>query len=184
MRHPAYKLAPDRSRDGELRAQDTVTCPELYQRLLLEAVRVTRSRAEAEDVVQDCFVKALESERDGHGPDNPRAWLTIAVRHRSIDAVRSRHRRQSKPCDVAAPLADTPSESDAFLSVAPEQLEHALQAIPAALRQLIELRYLQQLSYRELAERLRLSTETVGVRLHRARLLLRGTLTRRDAPAE
>lgn len=166
-----------RQQRNETWVQLTFASSGLYKRLLHEATRVTRSLTDAEDVVHDCLIKALESERDGNHLLNLGAWLTTAVRHRSIDAVRSRQRRQSQPMELGSDDLELTRVSEDASSVAPHMLEQALAAMPATLREIIELRYVEQLSYRELSERLNLTADAVGTRLHRARTLLRETLT-------
>ena len=159
---------------GPARREQYSSLAPLYRRLLLEAKRIVSSPADAEDIVQDCFVRALESDQAGRGPANLQAWLTIAVRHRSIDVLRSRCRQRLGAVNVAHdPERAQCPEQDQKMSVAIEQLRCAIQEIPRVSQQLIELRYVEQLTYRQLAMKLDLSAKAVGVRLHRARSLLR-----------
>lgn len=65
-------------------------------RVLATLVRTTGSLEVAEDAVQDAVVKALESWSLNGVPPEPRAWLTVAARHRAIDLLRRESRRGDK----------------------------------------------------------------------------------------
>jgi RNA polymerase sigma-70 factor (ECF subfamily) len=69
---------------------DTHIFEEASPRLLGLAYRILGSRADAEDAVQDTFIKWRDADRDGI--DNPVAWLTTACTRRCIDLLRSAHR--------------------------------------------------------------------------------------------
>src|SRR5687768_15194218 len=70
-------------------------------RLTAISSRIVGSRAEAEDIVQDCFIKWLGAERDGLV--TPAAWLTTVVQHKSIDHLRRRG-REAQAVQVATEL--------------------------------------------------------------------------------
>lgn len=71
-------------------AIDTVLFEQLRPRLKAISARIVGSDAEAEDVVQDCFLKWHSAERQSLV--TPAAWLTTVVRHQSIDRLRQRAR--------------------------------------------------------------------------------------------
>src|SRR3954469_20945602 len=79
-----------------------------YRRLLGQLIGVTGSVAEAEDVVQEAFVRGLDHPRRLLGADNPEAWLpTVAV-----NLARSRWRRAQRLVGLAPRLVEEPRDTD------------------------------------------------------------------------
>src|SRR4029079_5303922 len=79
-----------------------------YRRLLSQLIGVTGSVAEAEDVVQEAFVRGLDHPRRLLGADNPEAWLrTVAV-----NLARSRWRRTQRFLGLAPRLVEEPRAGD------------------------------------------------------------------------
>src|SRR6188508_962264 len=80
-----------------------------YRRLLGQLIGVTGSVAEAEDVVQEAFVRGLDRPSRLLGADNPEAWLrTVAV-----NLARSRWRRAQRLVGLAPRLVEQPIDGDA-----------------------------------------------------------------------
>ncbi|HET9010568.1 MAG TPA: sigma factor, partial [Gemmatimonadaceae bacterium] len=106
-----------------------------YRRLLGQLIGVTGNVAEAEDVVQEAFVRGLDHPRRLLGADNPEAWLrTVAV-----NLARSRWRRAQRLVGLAPRLVDAPRESDSDGHIV---LLQALRALPAGQREAIALHHL------------------------------------------
>lgn len=80
---------------------DAALFAQLRPRLKAISARIVGSDAEAEDVVQDCFLKWHGAERQSLA--TPAAWLTTVVRHQSIDRLRQRA-RDALAADTAAEL--------------------------------------------------------------------------------
>lgn len=103
--HPAGLL--DRAIDGS----DAVFA-QIYRdhasALYALALRMTGNRATAEDVVQDCFLRALRSGRHFRGDAAPRTWLTRIVINLAIDRIRQ-HRQWLIEPDAIETLAASPS---------------------------------------------------------------------------
>jgi RNA polymerase sigma factor (sigma-70 family) len=77
-------------------ADGTALFEQLRPRLTAISRRIVGSQAEAEDVVQDCFLRWHRTRAAAKGaPDTPAAWLTTVVQHRSIDRLRKRVREQA-----------------------------------------------------------------------------------------
>ena len=134
---------------------------------------LTRDPNDAEDVVQEACVRALRylaSLRDGEG----RAWFLTIVRHASYDWL-GRHRDRG---DGAA-LADVAGDADAEPPQCAERrcdsraLAQAIGALALPYREVIVLRELEELSYKEIATIADIPVGTVMSRLARARALLR-----------
>jgi RNA polymerase sigma-70 factor (ECF subfamily) len=136
-----------------------------YRRLLGQLIGVTGSVAEAEDVLQEAFVRGLDHPRRLLGADNPEAWLrTVAV-----NLARSRWRRAQRLVGLAPRLVEEPRVGDTDSHVV---LLQALRKLPAGQREVIALYYLADLSVEQVADTLGLPTGTVKARLSRGRAAL------------
>jgi RNA polymerase sigma-70 factor (ECF subfamily) len=137
-----------------------------YRRLVGQLVGVTGSLTEAEDVVQESFVRALNHVRSFRLTDNPEAWLrTVAV-----NLARSRWARAKRLTGLAPKLAPGPRPEDL-----PEErmaLLDALRDLPSGQRQAIALHYGADRSVIEVAETLGVAVGTVKARLSRGRAAL------------
>ncbi|MCI0689745.1 MAG: RNA polymerase sigma factor [Sporichthyaceae bacterium] len=148
-----------------------------YRRLVAQLYVVTGDLAEAQDAVQEAFVRALAKPSTFARLDNPEAWLrTVAVnvarsrwrRLRHLDRLLGRAGQQ-------APLGDVPG-------LGPDRvaLMDAIRSLPPAHR-VIALFYFADLPVAEIAEILRLPEGTVKTRLARGRTRLGDLLTERGA---
>jgi RNA polymerase sigma-70 factor (ECF subfamily) len=136
-----------------------------YRRLLGQLIGVTGSVAEAEDVLQEAFVRGLDHPRRLLGADNPEAWLrTVAV-----NLARSRWRRAQRLVGLAPRLVEEPRVGDTDSHVV---LLQALRKLPAGQREVIALYYLADLSVEQVSDTLGLPTGTVKARLSRGRAAL------------
>jgi RNA polymerase sigma-70 factor (ECF subfamily) len=155
------------------------------QRLYRVARAVLRDDSEAEDVMQDAYVRAYEHLSQFAGRSQFATWLTRIAIHEALARVQRRKRTEQLGNDwdesgihgevnVAA-SALNPEEQ---LSVAElgRALEDAILAIPEQYRLVLMMRDVEQLSTTETAAALDLSEENVKVRLHRARAMVRKTL--------
>ena len=141
-----------------------------YRPLCLYALHYINNVDDVEDVVQDCFVRLLES---GSDPQNARAWLYAAVRNRCIDLLR----RQQ---DVVVPLAQgqdvAADEELRERSQREARLWEAVDALPPRQREVLLLAKRDGLTYRDIALRLGISEKTVEHQLSRALRKLRERL--------
>ena len=131
---------------------------------------LTRNDAEAQDVVQDACVRALRffsSLRD----DDARAWLFAIVRNTYFSQVSRRPLVTGvKPLDEDARLDDAPDPEAQLLQAQTVRRVHAaLDRLPVDFREVIVLRELEGLSYKEIATVVRVPIGTVMSRLARAR---------------
>ncbi len=134
-----------------------------YPSLVSHLLAVTGSRAEAEDVVQDAFAKALVSWRESW-PQNPEGWLlTVAV-----NTARSRWRRARRG-EVITRVAHTTHVDPPGLSPDRVALLAALRRLPAAQREAIALHHVADLPVEEVARIVGAPTGTVKARLTRGR---------------
>lgn len=135
------------------------------------SARMLGSVADAEDVVQECFVKAYRSLSSGKfdGRSSVKTWLYRIVTHASIDALRTRSRR---------PLTDDPMDTSfgaevAEARVALAELSTWLDALPTDQRAAIVLKAVEGFTTSEIAGILDTSEGAVEQRLVRARATLR-----------
>ena len=164
------------------------------QPLLATAVRLTRNRVEAEDLVQDTLVKAFRFADRFEPGTNLRAWLYTILhntwRNMRRDAARATVEVDSDLVDEAASLPDGPAaletpERILMRDTLDADLQTALDALPDAFRQAVWLRDVEEFSYAEIAEMLGIPMGTVMSRISRGRRQLFAQLSaRRQAPAE
>src|SRR5213592_582302 len=138
------------------------------------ALRLTRRAADAEDLVQDTYLKAFRSAHQFEAGTNLKAWL-FTILHNTFRNNR-RHDGRS-PVDVDSEVVEAASDGPAAPS--PEQiltgatldadLQGALDALPEAFRQAVWLRDVEELSYAEVADVLGVPIGTVMSRISRGR---------------
>ncbi len=142
-----------------------------YRRLLGQLIGVTGSVAEAEDVVQEAFVRGLDHPRRLLDANNPEAWLrTVAV-----NLARSRWRRAQRLVGLAPRLIEDSCDDDTAGNLV---LLQALRQLPAGQREVIALHHLADLTVVQVADTLGLPTGTVKARLSRGRAALSALLVK------
>lgn len=149
--------------------------------LFATAMRLTRNRADAEDLVQDTFVKAFRFSGQFKRGTNLRAWLYTILhntwRNRRRDASRDAVEVDSEQVERAAAVAggseafETP-ERILMRSTLDPDLQTALDDLPGAFRQAVWLRDVEEFTYAEIAEMLSVPIGTVMSRISRGRRLL------------
>ena len=143
------------------------------------AYRLLANHADAADCVQDTFISALEVSRRGR----VRHWEGLLCRlatTRALDRLRQRL-RQAKFQHSSADWMNVPSQNPGPVQQAQDrelgnQLRRALTQIPPQQAEVFCLRCLDEMSYREIARQLGVTSNAVGILLHRARLNLREQL--------
>jgi RNA polymerase sigma-70 factor (ECF subfamily) len=135
--------------------------------------------ADADDVVQDAFVKAYAALPRFRADGEFRAWLLTIVRNETRNTFRSRGRRSAR--EELAQLDPTSftldPEAQALTAVRRDELLAQVRALPVELREVVACRYLLELSEAETATALQLPAGTVKSRLHRALGILRKEVT-------
>jgi RNA polymerase sigma-70 factor (ECF subfamily) len=130
---------------------------------------LTRNEYDAQDVVQESYLRALDSFKTfEHGRD-ARAWLLTIVRNTCYTWMR-RNRAPQQAELAAEPAATTPDPEAALLELADaETVRRALAELPVEYREVMVLREMEGLSYKEIAPALGIPLGTVMSRLSRAR---------------
>lgn len=144
---------------------------------------LTRNDHDAQDVVQEAFLRALRYFAAFRG-DNARPWLLQIVRHTGFAWLREHRPADLRPLDAqeegaviepAAPASDQPDEA-ALRSDERAQVQRALAALPVHYREVLVLRELEDLPYRDIAAITEVPVGTVMSRLARARAQMRQAL--------
>jgi RNA polymerase sigma-70 factor (ECF subfamily) len=160
-----------------------------------------RDRADAEDVVQDAYIRALRA-FDGFRGDNMRAWLLAIVRNVAWRALAVRRRATNNVIPIEAAFSRAGEDEPQPMAIASDEpsaetrlieagdralLTRALDALPPLAREILVLREIEEMSYAEIATVLGVPQGTVMSRLSRARADLRlrfKALAREASPGE
>ena len=141
------------------------------------ALRLTRNEADAQDLVQDTYVKAFRSRKQFEAGTNLKAWLFTILhntyRNRRRDSGRDPVDVDSERVDLAAPVdpAATPEQQMIRDAMEPE-LQEALDGLPETFREAVWLRDVEEFPYAEIAEMLGIPVGTVMSRISRGRRML------------
>jgi RNA polymerase sigma-70 factor (ECF subfamily) len=145
------------------------------------ALRLTRSREEAEDLVQEATVRAYEA-YDRFDGNNFKAWILRILTNLYINRYRQRQRTpqsSSLDDDHSADPADEPNrlpDRIVFDELLGAEVESALHRLPEEFRMTVILSDLEGLSYQEVADATQVPIGTVRSRLARGRAQLRTLL--------
>ncbi len=134
--------------------------------LLRFAFSLTGRRAVAEEIVQEVF---LQLHTKWAEVSEPRAWLFRSVRNRAFHHLR-KSRRETLGTDddttqIADSLNETPDELIARMETVAE-LRQLVSQLPEKDRRLVQLKYFEDLKYRDISQRTGLTISNVGYRLH------------------
>jgi RNA polymerase sigma-70 factor (ECF subfamily) len=163
-------IAPDSASFDEI--------PRLHGRALYRrALCLTRSRSDAQDLVQNTYARALARGLEGIPRQRMRSWLLVILKNQFLDSYRAR--RAHPTCDEQAVLellAEDPPEPPPWARFSVEDVRRAMGQLSPTLRRTYQLHTFEGLGYALVAARLRIPLRTVGTRLLRARLALRRLL--------
>ena len=154
------------------------------RRMFRIARAILRNDAEAEDIVQDAFVKAFTELGSLREPSSAAAWLARITANLAISRVRLLKRRgrvvladgelEDRPDDMETDQ-HTPERLTAMGDVR-RLLENAIDRLPDGFREVFMLRVVEHMSVEETATTLGVLAQTVKSRLHRAKAVLRSDL--------
>jgi RNA polymerase sigma-70 factor, ECF subfamily len=192
------------SRDSELlqlaRQGDAAAFDTLIRRYDKHLYRIARSVLpddhEAEDIVQETYIRAFTGLRGFRGAASLRTWLTRIVLNEAnrrrrrhppmldldeLHAAQERNRRPAHSASLTARERD-PEQSAAYSQIR-TMLEKAIDHLPVTFRVVFVMREVEEISTRDTAKALGIREETVKTRLHRARALMRDELGEQLASA-
>jgi len=146
-------------------------------KLLLCARQWTRTLADAEDVVQDAFVRYWRHQRQL--PGDPQALLITSIRRAALDLARRESRRSAREDKADGGL----EERDAFFEPRPgdagerrREIEAALQRLPVEQREVLVLKIWSEFTFEQIAETLGIPLNTAASRYRYALAALRKEL--------
>ena len=173
------KTEPDHADRAELASFEETMLPHLDAAHNL-ARWLLRNEQDAEDVVQEAYLRAFRSFGGFHG-SNGRAWLLTIVRNTSYTLL-----KKNRAVDLTTAF-DEEIHATGHESVSPatilehaedaKLIEKAMNELPAEFREILTLRHQEDLSYKEIGEILKIPAGTVMSRLARARAKLKEYLT-------
>jgi len=146
-----------------------------YQALYRYGYRLSGSPADAEDLTQEAFGKAISRLSQLREPDKARGWLFRILRNAYLRRIRDEKRHRTVPLDAVGDVAERPN--DPMPGIDPARLQLALNELDEAFRTPIILYYFEEFSYKDIAEQMELPIGTVMSRLARAKAHLRTVLT-------
>jgi RNA polymerase sigma-70 factor (ECF subfamily) len=178
-RHSPRLASPNVAAQSDFAAQAMQYAPQLYS----AALRMTRNAADAEDLVQDTYLRAYRSFHTFTEGTNLRAWLFRILTNLYINAYRAKQRRpiETDIDDVEdlylyrrlgsleEALASRSAEEQLFELFTDDEVKQALEDLPDNFRLPVLLADVEGFAYREIAEMLDIPIGTVMSRLHRGR---------------
>src|SRR6266487_3825050 len=175
------KADPDHAGGPELASFEEMMLPHIDAAHNL-ARWLLRNEQDAQDVVQEAYLRAFKSFGGFHG-SNGRAWLLTIVRNTSYTLL-----KKNRAVDLTTPF-DEEIHASGHESVSPatileqsedaELVREAMDELPVEFREILTLRHLEGLSYKEIADIAQLAPGTVMSRLARARARLKQGLAAR-----
>jgi len=174
----------ERVKDGDTALYE-ILMRRYNQRLYRVTVSIVRDGAEAEDVVQDAYVRAYGHLEQFEGRALFSAWLTRIAVNEALARVRMRSHNEpleeAEGSEVGMKTIDTaldPEQTAASAETA-ELLEAAVLQLPEQYRTVVMLRDVEEMSTKQTADALELSEDNVKVRLHRGHAIMRSWLLAR-----
>ncbi len=154
----------------------------LKDKLYRLALYLLRNSADAEDVVQEVFIKIWKNREKLAGITNLTAWCMKVTRNLAIDKLRSKH-QQNSPLSVAYNLSENgvSPHKRAELNDTMQRVKSILNELPENQRLVVQLREIEGFSYQEIADALEISLSQVKINLFRARQQLRTKLKKSES---
>ena len=169
--------------DARIRAAFEAEALASVDSLYRTALRLTRVPADAEDLVQETYLKAFRAADQFEPGTNLRAWLFTILHNTARNRARDRAREGvTVDSDAVDQAADAPSYGLSAPVATPEalllretltpELQAAVDELPDAFRQAVWLRDVEEFSYAEIADMLNIPVGTVMSRISRGRRML------------
>lgn len=146
------------------------------------AYRMMGNEEDAEDIVQEVFIKVWKKRDEMHTLLNMEAWCMRLVKNKCLDTLKSSHFKVSKQNEEI----DIPEESNTpFANMAMhdtmQKIKSFINSLPEKQKQVIQLRDIEGYSYQEISGIMEVDLNQVKVNLHRARNTIREKLINAEA---
>jgi RNA polymerase sigma factor (sigma-70 family) len=146
---------------------------ERYERPLISyAKTITGDLESARDAVQETFLRLSRQDLKALEP-RLAPWLYLVCRNCSLDHIRKVARFSTDPIDEEFPAKNATPAAEVAAAEDTERLRWLIDQLPRQQRELVHLKFDAGLSYKEIAEAMRMSVSNVGVQLHTAIQTLR-----------
>ncbi len=173
--------------DAERKARFEHEALPLLDQLYGGALRMTRNPADAEDLLQETYVKAYSAFHQYKAGTNIKAWMWRILTNTYINSYRKKQRQpkqsgaeledwQFVEAGVEAPRGLRAADVEAIENLPKPEIEKAMAALSPEFREAVMLADVRGLSYKEVAEQMGTPVGTVMSRLHRGRRQLRELL--------
>ncbi len=179
-----------RDRRGDTAAEEALASDALayVDQLYATALRLTRSPSDAEDLVQDTYLKAFRAAKQFQPGTNLKAWLFTILQNTFRNLRRDRGREpvdiDSETVERAPVRTDAPDPEQRLIAATLDiDLREALDSLPPAFREAVWLRDVEDLAYADMAQVLDVPIGTVMSRISRGRRLLQERLLERRRAA-
>lgn len=151
----------------------------LYQRysarMMMICLRYTKNREEAEDVLQDGFIKLFNNIHQYTGSGSFEGWMRRIMVNTALEAIRKK-KVDFSPIDIQNLENNEASEQDVLSNIAVKDLILLIQSLPNGCQLIFNLYVIEGYNHREIAEKLAVSEGTSKSQLARARQLLQEKL--------
>lgn len=139
------------------------------QRIYLIALSYTKNSTEAEDIMQNVYMKLWKHSKPFENDEHIDKWLTIVCINESRDYIKNPFRKRTMPIDEAINISaiDKTEDIDLF---------KAVMSLPTKERTIIHLFYYEDISINDISDILKIKESTVKTRLFRARKKLKSIL--------
>lgn len=150
-----------------------------YRPLVMYALKFVPQQEEAEDIVQEVFIKFWEQQRFDMIDNYLRSYLYQSVRNRCLNMLESRAGITMQPMDLLLEFSDTEMPDEAEWNDRIEEVYREVDKLPDRTREIFMAVVLNGKRYKEVAEDLGISVNTVKTSLSRALSTLRSNLNER-----
>ena len=140
------------------------------------AFHLLESEPDAEDAVQELYLKLWKARGSLGNVGNPAAYGISVLKNICIDRIRKRTIRQAEPLEKAPPLQDAPPETRSELKDTLRYLMNEMEKLPQKQRDVLRMRTIEGLEYKEISQRTGLSQVHIRVLIAQARKTLKSRL--------
>lgn len=140
------------------------------------AFHLLESEPDAEDAVQELYLKLWKARGSLGNVGNPAAYGISVLKNICIDRIRKRTIRHAEPLEKAPPLQDAPPETRSEHKDTLRYLMNEMEKLPQKQRDVLRMRTIEGLEYKEIAQRTGLSQVHIRVLIAQARKTLKSRL--------